>query len=354
MPDRSGAPVQRPLVNHWHRNIADAGNAGCSGGRGDLFSAINKRRTDATSTGTGAFLGGPGQWCTCLRSHSNSVMLSHPCGSADIDGSGAKQAVPADSSGGKDKGKGKGKSKDKGKSKSKDKGQGTEGSSVTATAPAAKKGQGKGKGSVPAPPPPPPAAEMPQKPKLGNAKAARKGGAGDSEPYGGPDANMVRRSVKPPPGIDMFAEMEWKKAAKKAKQDFEASGAGAAAAAPASAAVAPGSARDKGGAGGSELYGGPDESGKWKSKKVPAGMDMFAEVEWKKAAKKAKQDFEASKAVGAAAAAPAPTAAAAPDAAPAAAEMTQLQKLQRRREDKLQDKKQSVSSADVATLIAAC
>ena len=73
------------------------------------------------------------------------------------------------------------------------------------------------------------------------------------------------KTGKPPPGMDMFGEMEWKKKAKQAKADWEAKNGGAA-------------ADDKpkaGGGGGSraaepsgpEQYGGPVD-GKWKNAKA--------------------------------------------------------------------------------------
>ena len=47
-----------------------------------------------------------------------------------------------------------------------------------------------------------------------------------------------------------------------------------------------------GGGGGGGMYGG-EVDGKWVNKKPPAGMDMFAEMDWKKRQKAAKAEWEA-------------------------------------------------------------
>ena len=96
---------------------------------------------------------------------------------------------------------------------------------------------------------------------------------------------------KPPPGMDMFGEMEWKKAAKAAKAKWEAHNPDAAGA-DSGGGGGGGGGGSKAAASGPEQYGGPVD-GKYKMSKPPPGMDMFAEMEWKKKAKAAKAEWEA-------------------------------------------------------------
>ena len=99
---------------------------------------------------------------------------------------------------------------------------------------------------------------------------------------------------KPPPGLDMFGEMEWKKKAKKAKADWEAENGGPAADDKPKGSGGGGGAAAGGGSAGPEQYGGPVD-GKWKNAKVPESVagDMFAEMAWKKKQKAAKAEWEA-------------------------------------------------------------
>lgn len=136
---------------------------------------------------------------------------------------------------------------------------------------------------------------------------------------------------KPPPGMDMFGEMEWKKKAKQAKADWEAKNGGSAADdAPKAAAGGGGGGSRAAAPSGPEQYGGPVD-GKWKNAtasllthppthstlththhpssqclclrlcvcaQVPDSIagDMFAEMAWKKKQKAAKAEWEAANA----------------------------------------------------------
>lgn len=86
---------------------------------------------------------------------------------------------------------------------------------------------------------------------------------------------------KPPPGMDMFGEMDWKKKAKKAKADWEAKNGGPSTDDKPKGGRAGGAGGPAAPPAGPEQYGGPVD-GKWKNAKVPESVagDMFAEMAW--------------------------------------------------------------------------
>eukprot|EP01046_Picozoa_sp_COSAG06_P040155 COSAG06_NODE_4828_length_3926_cov_3.148680_2_plen_147_part_00 len=123
------------------------------------------------------------------------------------------------------------------------------------------------------------------------------GGGGGGDGGYGKVVDGVFKIGKPPPGMDMFGEMDWKKKAKKAKAEWEAKNGG-----PPAAGGGGGGGKGGGGGGGGgaaapsgpEQYGGPVD-GKWKNAKVPESVagDMFAEMAWKKKQKAAKAEWQA-------------------------------------------------------------
>lgn len=103
--------------------------------------------------------------------------------------------------------------------------------------------------------------------------------------------------AKPPPGLDMFGEMDWKKKAKAEKNKWEA-----ASKSDDSPSIPRGethqqSQRQQKTVGGSKVDADASEfgqvvGGKWVMAKPPPGLDMFAEMDWKKKAKLAKAKWE--------------------------------------------------------------
>lgn len=112
--------------------------------------------------------------------------------------------------------------------------------------------------------------------------------------------------AKPPPGLDMFGEMDWKKKAKAEKKKWEESNACEAAAAKASGPLSESQVgaqqqsqmqqKSLGSLKASEKQYGSAVGGKWVMGKPPPGLDMFGEMAWQKRAKAEKKKWEESKA----------------------------------------------------------
>eukprot|EP01051_Picozoa_sp_SAG22_P033391 SAG22_NODE_14598_length_370_cov_1.129151_1_plen_110_part_01 len=103
--------------------------------------------------------------------------------------------------------------------------------------------------------------------------------------------------AKPPPGLDMFGEMDWKKKAKAEKIKWETASKSHDSPRGPRGETQQQSQRQQQTSGVSKADTAASEfgqvvDGKWVMAKPPPGLGMFAEMDWKKKAKSAKTKWE--------------------------------------------------------------